>query len=226
MLSIIAGIDEAGRGPVIGPLVVCCASCRREDEKLLKKLASKDSKALTANQREEAYDKLKKFVTFRWVEISASDLNRLMDEMSLNDIEAKAMADLMKKLGEGDTMIDMPDRYGWTFRKRMEKFGIKKFEAEHKADENYPIVAAASICAKITRDKKIEEIRKATCDFGSGYPGDPKTISALKDREKRKLLEPFIRQKWKTLENIKQTKLFSADDSADAQYGGPGPGAE
>ncbi len=210
MLSIIAGIDEAGRGPVIGPLVVCCASCRREDEKLLKKLASKDSKALTAGQREEAYDKLKKFVTFRWVEISASDLNRLMDEMSLNDIEAKAMADLMKKLGDGDTMIDMPDRYGWTFRKRMEKFGIKKFEAEHKADENYPIVAAASICAKITRDKKIEEIRKATCDFGSGYPGDPKTRGALKDREKRKLLEPFIRQKWKTLETVKQTKLFSS----------------
>lgn len=208
MLSIIAGIDEAGRGPVIGPLVVCCASCRREDEKLLKKLASKDSKALTATQREEAYEQLKKFVTFRWVEISASDLNLLMETMSLNDIEAKAMADLIKKLGEGDTMIDMPDRYGWTFRKRMEKFGVKKFEAEHKADEKYPIVAAASICAKITRDRKIEEIRKATCDFGSGYPGDPKTRGALKDKEKRKVLAPFIRRKWKTLETIKQTKLF------------------
>ncbi|MFH0884338.1 MAG: ribonuclease HII [Candidatus Micrarchaeota archaeon] len=212
MLSIIAGIDEAGRGPVIGPLVVCCASCRREDEKLLKKLASKDSKALTAVQREEAYEKLKKFVTFRWVEISAADLNGLMDTMSLNDIEAKTMADLIRKLGDGDTMIDMPDRYGWTFRKRMEKFGVKKkFEAEHKADENYPIVAAASICAKIMRDKKVEEIRKATCDFGSGYPGDPKTRGALKDKEKRKILEPFIRQKWKTLENIKQTKLFSGE---------------
>jgi ribonuclease HII len=212
MLSIIAGIDEAGRGPVIGPLVVCCASCRRDDEKLLKKLASKDSKALTAAQREEAYEKLKKFVTFRWVEISAGDLNGLMDTMSLNDIEAKTMADLIKKLGDGDTMIDMPDRYGWTFRKRMEKFGVKKFEAEHKADENYPIVAAASICAKIMRDKKIEEIRKATCDFGSGYPGDPKTRAALKDKEKRKSLEPFIRQKWKTLENIKQTKLFTDEE--------------
>jgi ribonuclease HII len=211
MLSIIAGIDEAGRGPVIGPLVVCCASCRREDEKLLKKLASKDSKALTAVQREEAYEKLKKFVTFRWVEVSAADLNGLMDSMSLNDIEAKTMADLIKMLGDGDTMIDMPDRYGWTFRKRMEKFGVKKFEAEHKADENYPIVAAASICAKIMRDKKIEEIRKATCDFGSGYPGDPKTRAALKDKEMRKALEPFIRQKWKTLENVKQTKLFTGE---------------
>ena len=225
MLSMIAGIDEAGRGPVIGPLVVCSASCRREDEKQLKKLASKDSKQLTPEQRVAAYDKLKGFVTFRWVEVSAMDLNKLMDTMSLNDIEAKVMADLVKKLPDGDTMIDMPDRYAWTFRKRMEKFGVNKFEAEHKADENYPIVAAASICAKIMRDHKIEEIRKATCDFGSGYPGDPKTVAALKDKPSRKLLEPFIRQKWKTLENIKQTRLFDTEEQEkeDAAAGGGEP---
>jgi ribonuclease HII len=143
-----------------------------------------------------------------------------MKEMSLNDIEAKVMADLIKKLEDGDVMVDLPDRYAWTFRKRMERFGISKFEAEHKADEKYPIVAAASICAKIIRDHKIEEIRKATCDFGSGYPGDPKTVKALKDKEARRLLEPFIRQKWKTLENIKQTKLF------EGEYGGTGASAE
>jgi ribonuclease HII len=211
MQSIIAGVDEAGRGPVIGPLVICCASCRRDDEKLLRRLASKDSKALSASGREEAYGKLKEFCTFRWAEISADDLNKLMDEMSLNDIEAKVMAGLIKKLGEGDVMIDMPDRYSWTFRKRMERFGVSRFEAEHKADEKYPIVAAASICAKILRDHKVEEIRKATCDFGSGYPSDPKTIQALKDRPSRALLEPFVRQKWKTLENIKQTRLFDSE---------------
>jgi ribonuclease HII len=208
---LIAGIDEAGRGPVIGPLVICCAFCRREDEKLLRKHASKDSKALSARQREEAYAELKKFCTFRWVEVSAADLNRMMKEMSLNDIEAKFMAELMRKLEDGDIMIDMPDRYAWTFRKRMERFGVKRFEAEHKADEKYPIVAAASICAKILRDRKVDEIRKSTCDFGSGYPSDPKTVSALKDREKRALLEPFIRQRWKTLETIKQRKLFEDD---------------
>jgi ribonuclease HII len=216
MLTYIAGIDEAGRGPVIGPLVVCCASCKRDEEKLLRKLASKDSKGLSPGQREEAYEKLKGFVTFRWVEISAKDLNVLMDSMSLNDIEAKTMADLIKKLADGDVMIDMPDRYSWTFRKRMERFGVKRFEAEHKADENYPIVAAASICAKIIRDRKVAEIRKATCDFGSGYPGDPKTVGALKDKEKRRLLDPFIRKKWKTLENIKQTKLFAHEEEGQA----------
>ena len=212
---LIAGIDEAGRGPVIGPLVVCCAFCRREDEKALRKAASKDSKALTAQQREEAYEELKRFCNFRWAEVSAADLNRMMKDMSLNDIEAKYMADLIKKLDESDIMIDMPDRYAWTFRRRMERFGVKRFEAEHKADEKYPIVAAASICAKILRDRKIEEIRKATFDFGSGYPSDPKTISALKDPQKRAVLEPFIRQRWKTLETIKQRKLFEGDEDGE-----------
>ncbi|HSB47363.1 MAG TPA: ribonuclease HII [Candidatus Bilamarchaeum sp.] len=207
-MDLIAGVDEAGRGPVIGPLVICLAFCKRDDEKALRKLASKDSKQLSPKQREEAYAELKKFVTFRWIEISASDLNTLMATMSLNDIEAKVMADLIKKLGDGDIMIDMPDRYSWTFRKRMEKFGVRRFEAEHKADEKYPIVAAASICAKVHRDLKIEEIKKATCDFGSGYSSDQKTIDALKDKPRRAMLEPFIRQRWKTLENIKQTKLF------------------
>jgi len=208
MFSYIAGIDEAGRGPVIGPLVVCCAFCKREDEKLLKKAAPRDSKKLTPKKREELYKTLKKFCTFRWVEVSAADLNKLMGEMSLNDIEAKVMAGLIKDLGEGDVMIDMPDRYSWTFRARMEKYGVTKFEAEHKADERFPIVSAASICAKLVRDSKIEEIKKTTCDFGSGYPSDTKTLEALRNKEMRKLLAPYIRTRWKTIQDLKQTKLF------------------
>lgn len=211
MFSYIAGIDEAGRGAVLGPLVVCCAICKRDNEKVLRKWASKDSKALTPQQREIAYAELKKFCTFKWVAISATDINKLMKTMNLNDIEAKVMADLIKKIDEGDVMIDMPDRYSWTFRKRMEKFGVNKFEAEHKADEKYPIVAAASICAKVTRDARIAEIRQATCDFGSGYPSDQRTIEALKDGKTMKLLVPFIRTRWKTLERIKQTKLFDSE---------------
>jgi len=211
MFSYIAGIDEAGRGPVIGPLVICSASCKREDEKKLKQLCKKDSKQLSAKQREEVYNSISSFVSFRWIEISAQELNVSMKEMSLNDIEAKAMAELSRKIKDGDLMIDMPDRYTWTFRKRMDKFGAKKFEAEHKADETYPIVAAASICAKLTRDKKIEQIKEQTCDFGSGYPSDPKTIAALKDKDKRMMLKQFIRTRWKTLENIKQKKLFDGE---------------
>ncbi len=214
MGNVIAGIDEAGRGPVLGPLVICCATCSRDDTKLLRKFASKDSKQLTPNQRDELFAELKKFCTFKFTEITASELNHLMDKMSLNDIEAKAMADLIKKSGDCDVMIDMPDRYSWTFRKRMEKFGVKRFEAEHKADEKHPIVAAASICAKVMRDKKIAEIKASTMDFGSGYPSDPKTRAALRDKETLAILKPYIRDKWKTLETVKQRKLFDHEHNS------------
>ncbi len=209
MFSYIAGIDESGRGPVLGPLVVCCAYCKREHEKKLNKLGKNDSKALTAKQRNEIFAELKKFCEFKWIEISAADLNDLMGKMSLNDIEAQVMAALASKLKSADVMIDMPDRYSWTFRKRMKKFGFERFEAEHKADEKYPIVAAASICAKIVRDEKIEKIKQEVgFDFGSGYPGDTRTRDALKNKESLVKLRPFIRHRWKTMETIQQRKLF------------------
>ncbi len=212
MLSYIAGVDESGRGPVVGPLVICCAYCKREHEKKLNKFAKNDSKALTPKQRKEAFDELRKFCEFKWIEVSASDLNRLMERMSLNDIEAQVMASLGSKLRNADIMIDMPDRYSWTFRKRMQRFGLERFEAEHKADEKYPIVAAASICAKLMRDEKLEKIKNEVgFDFGSGYPGDERTRAALKDKEKFSKLKPFIRKKWKTLETIQQRKLFEEE---------------
>ena len=209
MESYIAGLDESGRGPVIGALVICCAYCKREHEKKLNKVAKKDSKALSAKQRKETFDELRKFCEFKWVEVSAFDLNELMERMSLNDIEAQVMASLVSKLKNADVMIDMPDRYSWTFRKRMKKFGCERFEAEHKADENYPIVAAASICAKLIRDEKIEKIKKEVgFDFGSGYPSDERTRDALRNRGALEKLKPFIRKKWKTLDTVKQRKLF------------------
>lgn len=212
MESYIAGIDESGRGPVLGPLVICCAYCKREHEKKLNQLCKKDSKQLTAGQRKEVFTELRKFCEFKWMEISASDLNRLMERMSLNDIEAQVMASLASKLKNADIMIDMPDRYSWTFRKRMKKFGAERFEAEHKADEKYPIVAAASICAKLLRDEKIEKIKKETgIDFGSGYASDERTREVLRSKEALGKLKPFIRQKWKTLDTVKQRKLFEGE---------------
>ncbi|MGV8085221.1 MAG: ribonuclease HII [Candidatus Bilamarchaeum sp.] len=208
-MSKISGVDEAGRGCVIGPLIVAIATCERKNEKTLKKYGKKDSKQLTKEQRETTLVELNKICTFSIQEITAQNLNQLMKKMSLNEIEASAMAELCKKNPESDTVIDMPDRYGRTFRARMERFGVTKFEGEHKADENYPIVAAASIMAKVTRDNLIEKIKtEVGFDFGSGYPSDPRTISALIDPIKRKKLEPYIRQMWKTLDNLKQKKLF------------------
>ncbi len=208
-MSFIAGIDETARGSVLGPLILCCALCRRGDEKRLNEICKRDSKKLTAEGRKKVFEKIKEFCSFRYVDISAGDINKLMGKMSLNDIEAQAMAALIKQLKSADVMIDMPDRYSWTFRKRMGKFGVERFEAEHKADETYPIVAAASIAAKLRRDRMVAEIKKKTgVDFGSGYPSDRKTRETLLKKENLRILKPYIRERWETLETIKQRKLF------------------
>lgn len=207
-MALIAGIDEAGRGPVIGPLVIAIFSCQYENEGEINRLCKKDSKQLSAKQREDIFEKLKHLGKINFVELDALMLNKLMNEYSLNDIEAMFMAKLIKSIeSDVNVIIDLPDRYSWVFAKRMEKFGIKKYEAEHKADENHPIVAAASICAKVLRDRKIEEIKLVLGDFGSGYPGDEKTRNFLINRDNLKKAAPYIRTKWKTLETIKQTKL-------------------
>lgn len=206
-MVIIAGIDEAGRGAVIGPLIISLALSKKEDERQLKKLAKKDSKQLSPKQREEIFAELKKFVTFRYIEITAERLNTLMQTKSLNDIEAMAMAELIKSAKDADVMIDLPDRYEWTFRKRMKHYKIERFEAQHKADENYPIVAAASICAKVLRDAQVAALHQQIGDFGSGYPSDQKTRAYLKNANLR-ITAPFIRQRWKTIERVKQKRLF------------------
>lgn len=171
-------------------------------------MGKKDSKQLRPAQRQSAFVELKKICKFKYVEIPAEKLNKMMPVRSLNDIEAEAMAMLIKHLRDCDTMIDLPDRYEWTFRKRMEKLGVRKFEAQHKADEHYESVAAASICAKLTRDQRISEITEHCGSFGSGYPSDPETIAALRDKNLRKALHPYTRHRWKTIENLAQRKLF------------------
>jgi ribonuclease HII len=205
----IAGIDEAGRGPVIGSLIVAMAVCSKNNEKKLKKICKKDSKQLSQLQRLETLKKLDGICEFKYIELSAQDLNKKMEAMSLNDIEAQAMANLIKKIKNADVMIDLPDRYSWVFKKRMERFGVLKFEAEHKADENYPIVAAASIFAKVLRERQVDEIKNETLvDFGSGYPSDPKTRNVLRNNKEIKKIDKYLRKKWKTLENVMQKKLF------------------
>lgn len=207
-MFLIAGIDEAGRGSVIGPLVIALFSCQNDKESKINALCKKDSKQLSKKQREIIFEQLKQFGKINFTELSAEMLNNLMEKKTLNEIEAMFIAKLIKNLNtEVSVKIDLPDRYSWVFAKRMERYGIKKYEAEHKADENHPIVAAASIVAKVLRDRKIEEIKNEIGDFGSGYPSDEKTIAFLKNQENLKRAAKFIRKRWKTLEKIKQTKL-------------------
>jgi ribonuclease HII len=202
----IAGIDEAGKGPVIGPMVVCGVSVDENND--FEKIGLKDSKKLSVKKREQFAEEIRKIAEVHLIKIESQKLDKLMEKKTINEILTDCYAEIINKLKADMTYVDSPDvipeRLGNTLN---QKTG-RKVKAAHKADELYPVVSAASIIAKVERDKEIEKIKKSAGDFGSGYASDERTIKFLKDYfRKHKKYPPYVRKSWKTLNRIQQQSL-------------------
>ena len=184
---LICGIDEAGRGPVVGPLVMCGLLIKEEDEKKLIKLQVKDSKLLTRERREFLFDKIKNVSSgFEIIIIEPEEIDKAVnnhDGLNLNRLEARKSALIVNKLKPDKAIIDAPSNNIASYKDYLLGFIEDKkirIVLEHKADLNYPVVSAASILAKVTRDREIEKIKKEIgIDFGSGYMSDQKTVEFL-----------------------------------------------
>ena len=204
----VLGIDEAGRGPVIGPMVLC--GCLIEKDKLneLKKAGAKDSKMLTEKKREHIAKKLKKIAKFEVIKISAAQIDALRSSINLNKIEIENMQFLINKMNPDCVYIDSPEKNTKKFEKKILS-GINgtKIVAENFADRKYPVVSAASIIAKVERDKEIKKLHKKYGFFGSGYTSDERTIRFLKDWiKKNKEFPHFVRSSWVTADELKKLK--------------------
>jgi ribonuclease HII len=203
----IAGIDEAGKGPVIGPMVICGVCCSEEELAKLQKIGIKDSKKLSTKKREELAKKIRDVAKVYLIEIQPRELDKLMQSKTINDVLADSYAEIIKKLNPDVAFVDSFDE-----PKRLSAFLSKRtgkdVRAAHRADELYPIVSAASIVAKVRRDREIEELKKIMGDFGSGYASDEKTIQFLRNyfRTHRKC-PPFVRKSWKTISKLSQQSL-------------------
>jgi ribonuclease HII len=210
---LICGIDEAGRGPVIGPLVMCGLLVKEEDEKELVKLKVKDSKLLTKARREFLFDRIKD-VSYKSeiIVINPDEIDHAVnnhDGLNLNRLEARKSAEIINLLKPDKAIIDTPSNNIRSYRQYLLRYVKNKnveLVLEHKADLNYPIVSAASILAKVTRDAEIEKIKKRIkIDFGSGYMTDSKTTSFLeKYYEKYKAL---FRKSWLPYQDILNKKF-------------------
>ncbi len=200
----IVGIDEAGRGSVLGPLVVCGVAVEEERLKYLERLQLKDSKKVSPKRRVVLSRKIQKIAECHPVHISASDIDLLRSkEVNLNEIEKIAMRQIIGNSSPDISYIDCIDVKPERFINEIEKFQENmKVIAEHGADDKYPIVSAASIVAKVARDQEITKIKKEFGEIGSGYPSDPKTISFLKNTPYKELPD-FVRRSWSTVERIK-----------------------
>ena len=197
------GIDEAGRGPVIGPLVIAGVESSYPDK--LKVLGVRDSKQLSRVEREKLYDQILKIAKAEVICISAEEIDELRKTKSLNVIELDAFIKIIEKLSGDEVYIDLPesgDRFEAQIRLRVKR--KLKLILEHKADENYPIVSAASIVAKVVRDREVRKIENELGTIlGSGYPADPVTKKYLESLTgKGGEFPKYVRHSWKTVSEI------------------------
>jgi ribonuclease HII len=177
-------------------MVVACVAAPRERLFWLKEIGVKDSKLLTPGRRRELFDALigdgldfsVQFATP--AEIDAVNLNRLHFDRVVRLI-AQTHADVY--------FVDAPVPPAGLRKYRKELQGItgRKVYPLNKADERIPVVAAASIVAKVVRDRSIEYLRAAYGEFGSGYPSDPVTRAWLKENLQFAKQKKVLREKWR-----------------------------
>lgn len=205
----ICGIDEAGRGPVIGPLVI--AGVNFKDDLILIENNVRDSKTISPNRRKELANIIKEnALNYEIIKISASDIDDLRKIQTINEIEVNGFSKIIDKLQPDLCYVDAADVNDVRFGKNIQhKIKNKiKIISKHKADNIYPIVGAASILAKTVRDEEINNIsklleNKINFPMGSGYPSDPITINFLnKWFEKYRFFPPYVRLSWKTSQKI------------------------
>jgi ribonuclease HII len=211
----ICGVDEAGRGPVIGPMVV--AGLMLESESQLNGLNVRDSKKCTPKRREKLAQELNKIARTEVIIVPASDIDTMRENLTMNQIETKLFASIIEKLSPKIAYVDSADvdedRFGKDIKNEL-SFEVKII-SKHGADEIYPIVSAASIVAKTTRDAEIRKIAKEIGeDFGSGYPSDTTTIQFLgRWIEVYGEPPPHTRLSWKTTQRLlNRAKSKKIDD--------------
>jgi ribonuclease HII len=228
---ILCGADEAGRGAILGPLVVSIVAVRNTSMRRLSDIGVRDSKLLSGKRRRQLYNEIEGIASEIKVKcIFPSEINEAMaNHISINELEAKNFSELFDSMKSevNSIYLDSPDviperfgvRFGMYSTKNTRVVGIKtprakgvqytRVVAEHKADAKYPVVSAASIIAKVTRDSEIQKLEKRLkFKIGSGYPSDDYTIRAIKENIKSVPLNEHVRNRWITLERIKQRSLL------------------
>lgn len=209
-MEYLIGIDDAGRGPVIGPMLLTGVLIEKEKEPELKEIGAKDSKLLSPAQRRSLARKIKHAYKFHTEESSPKEIDECDN---LNNLEAMKSAMIINRLANGltgkiEAIVDCPSVNIEAWSAYLKSLIINhniKISAEHKADFNHPVVSAASIIAKETREEKIDEIRKnLDVKFGSGYPSDPQTVEFIKHNYKNEKFKDIIRHSWETVKQLEE----------------------
>ncbi|HEX7627528.1 MAG TPA: ribonuclease HII [Candidatus Methanoperedens sp.] len=203
----ISGVDEAGKGPVLGPMCVAGILLDGKKQDKLLQIGVKDSKQLTPKKRKALAGEIIEIAEKYYIlELNPSQIDELRKIMTMNEIMVASFTKVLEELRPDHAFVDAADvianRFGENIRKKYSREII--ITSEHKADVKYPVVSAASILAKVHRDMLIKQIEtELGMEIGSGYPADQKTIRFLEQWVKdHNSLPSFARSSWETSKNI------------------------
>lgn len=216
MLTI--GIDDAGKGPVIGPMIIGGVLINEEQEQRLKKDGIKDSKLILHESRIKLSKLIKEnSIASKTIIIEPSEIDSAVESKdNLNTLEARKMAEAINHLNTSNlhdkqikVIVDCPSVNTKSWRSKLMSFIKNKDNltiiCEHKADFNYVSVGAASILAKVIREEEVAKLKKQFInygDLGSGYPADPITKDFLKKHGKALEKSGIFRKSWRTWKNL------------------------
>jgi ribonuclease HII len=216
------GIDDAGRGPVIGPMILAGVLVNSKQEKKLKESKISDSKLILHPMRIRLAELIKKnSEAHHVVVVQPSDIDfALKTGTNLNTLEAIHVAEIVNKLNipgkKIKVIVDCPSVNTVAWRSTLLSY-VKNSEnleihCEHKADANHISVGAGSILAKVVREEEVSKLKKKYGEVGSGYPSDPMTKEFLKSRGKELADEGIFRKTWSTWKKIYPEKNQSSLD--------------
>jgi ribonuclease HII len=193
-------VDEAGKGSVLGPLVIAAVGVSSEN--VFAEVEVADSKLLSPKVRERLYSTIRKRFRVATVRIDAHEIDEIRMRMTMNACVARAHAQAIDKISPVIAYVDACDVNAFRYADMVKSHLEKRCEvvSEHNADQTFKVVSAASIVAKVTRDRAITALSKKYGEIGSGYPSDPVTIAFLSEYiDEYKCPPPIARKSWKTI---------------------------
>lgn len=189
---VILGVDEAGRGPVLGPMVYGIAYALKSQSDAIKQAGFADSKTVTEPMRRALFEKVENLgVGYATTTLTARDISLGMLSKQSYNLNAQAhdttIALIRGTLARGVKVAEVyvdtvgpPETYQTKLKALFPEIDVT---VAKKADAIYPIVSAASIVAKVTRDFNLTYFTRemGLGVVGSGYPGDPNTKQWIRD---------------------------------------------
>ena len=222
MKQLILGIDDAGRGPVMGPMILAVCLIDKKHERYLKNIGVKDSKDVTPKRREFLEEKIKEKAELFHIEIITADEidHKNSEGLKLNELEAEHFAEIINQINKGEEKIKVvvdcpsPNIAKWTdyLKTKINNLTNLEISCEHKADKNHVAVAAASILAKCVREKEMKKLKEEFGEeIGSGYCSDPLTMRYLNKFAAKHKDSGIFRKTWitwkKAFDNLSQQTL-------------------